>query len=62
MILFPRQASASERYILLMYLEHDRNKKMAAYYSGVSIRRAQEVTKKWEAWLNGYRATAISRA
>lgn len=48
--------------IMLMYIEHGRNKKIAAYYSGVSIRRAQEVTKKWADWLNGYRETAIIRA
>lgn len=56
----PMKASASEKYILLMVIEHQGNKKAAAYYSGVSIRRAQEVTKKYIVFLA--EKYAISRA
>lgn len=58
MILFPKDSTASERYILLMFIEHGGNKKAAAHFSNVGIRRSQIVVKKYEAWLNGYKEKA----
>jgi hypothetical protein len=58
MILFPKTATASERYILLMFIEHGGNKKAAAHFSNVGVRRSQIVIKKYSAWLNGYKEKA----
>lgn len=55
MILFPKYIPAAPRFILLMYLQHGGNKKLAAHFSGVKVRRVQQVTKKYEAWLSGYK-------
>ena len=61
MILFPKTATASERYILLMFLEHGGNKKAAAHFSNVKVRWVQKVTKKYEPWLNGYKEKTALR-
>jgi len=55
MLIFPKEVRPAARYILLMYLEHGKNKKAAAHFSGISVRRAQEVTKKYSYWLEGYK-------
>lgn len=62
MILFPKQATASERWILLMFLEHDRNKKAAAHFSNVCIRRSQYVVRKYREFLNGYKENASNNS
>lgn len=60
MIQFPSKATASERFILLMFLIHDRNKKKAAYYSNVGVRRSQYVVKKYDAFLETVNANFCS--
>lgn len=60
MISFPRDATATERFILLMFLETGRNKKAAAHHANVTVRHSQRTVKKYEGWLNGYKETVGS--
>jgi len=56
MLIFPKEVRPAARYILLMYLAHDKNKKVTAYLSGVGVRRVQQVTNEYDFWLSGYKA------
>lgn len=47
-MIFPKKTPSSARYILTMYIENGRNKKVAAMLSGVGVRRVQQVTRKYD--------------